>query len=101
MTAWYTAIVIATPDVPSYAPPLERLLSVMWRRAALNPLTALVELVGLLISPTIAGLIGVRSPCAAISTRWPGQAAPGTVTSASFESHRWLVSTAWLGVVGC
>src|SRR3954454_22854417 len=88
ITAWYSAIVIATPEVPSYAPPLERLLSVMWRRAALNPLTALVEPAGLLISPTIVGLTGVRSPCAAISTRWPGQAAPGTVTSASLESQR-------------
>ena len=87
MTAWYSAIVIATPDVSSYAPPLERLLSVRWRRAAPNPSTVLVEPVGLLISPTIVGLTGARSPCAAISTRWPGHAAPGTVTSASSESN--------------
>ncbi len=77
-TAWYSAIVIATPDVSSYAPPLERLLSVMWRRAAPNPLVAAVEPVGLLISPTIVGLTGARSPCAAISTREPGHPRRGS-----------------------
>src|SRR3954452_8674104 len=87
-SAWYSAIVIETPDVSSYAPPLLRLLSVMWRRAAPNPLLADVDPVGLLISPTMVGLTGARSPCAAISTRWPGQVAPGMVTSASSESHR-------------
>ena len=86
-SAWYSAIVIATPEVSSYAPPLERLLSVMWRRAAPNPLVAAVEPVGLLISPTIVGLTGARSPCAAISTREPGHPAPGIVTSASSESN--------------
>src|SRR5215470_12070191 len=87
-SAWYSAIVIATPDVSSYAPPLERLLSVMWRRAAPNPSPWNVEPVGLLISPTIDGLMGARSPCAAISTRVPGHVAPGIVTSASSESQR-------------
>src|SRR3954447_3290699 len=67
--AWYSAIVSETPDVSSYAPPLLRLLSVMWRRAAPKPLLEAVEPVGLLISPTIVGLTGARSPCAAIRTR--------------------------------
>src|ERR1700754_2581651 len=87
-SAWYSAIVMATPDVSSYAPPLERLLSVRWRRAAPNPSLENVEPVGLLISPTIVGLTGARSPCAAISTREPGQVTPGIVTSASSESQR-------------
>ena len=63
------------------------LLSVSVRRPAPKPLTALVEPVGLLTSPTIVGETGVPSGCAASSTRWPGQVAPGIVTSASSESQ--------------
>src|SRR4051812_8664675 len=86
-SAWYSAIVMATPEVSSYAPPLDRLLCVMWRRAAPNPSVVLREPVGLLISPTIVGLTGARSPCAATRTRTPGHAAPGIVTSALSESN--------------
>ncbi len=87
--ARYSAIVIATPDVPSYAAPLLRLLVVRCRRAAPNPKTALVEFVGLLISPTIVGETGVSSGCAASSTRWPAHVAPGIVTSASSDFQRY------------